>query len=174
MPSFLKYVFIIIIVAFGFSCGSGKSVSNDVNKNDIKKKVIVGEVSWEYWKANAGWRLYEAFDYFPNPTDIEKIQKLLENKNYSFVIFATTFCDECESNLPKLFKVFETAKIPLSKIRLFGLDESLSESSGEFTKYNIPSTPVVYLKIDDKVIGEAGYPYRWLDNFIEILEANSN
>jgi hypothetical protein len=164
-----KYLFLLFIIVVGFSCSTGKTASNGNSKN-----IIAGEVSWQYWKANAGWVLYEAFDYFPNPTDIEKFKKLLDNKNYSFLIFATTFCDECEHNIPKLFKVFETAKIPENRIRLFGLDERLSEPSGEFTKYNIPSTPVAYILIDDKVIGEAAYPYRWLDNFIEILEANSN
>jgi hypothetical protein len=161
----LLYSFLLILAFCSFSCSTGKAV-----KNTSKQNVIAGEVSWEYWKANAGWKLYEAFDYFPNDKDIEKLQELLANKNYTFVIFATTFCDDCEHNIPRLYKVFEKAKIPDNRIRLFGLDESSKEPSGEYSKYDIPSTPVVYLKIDDAVIGEASYPYQWLENFIEILE----
>lgn len=159
------FISLIICIIYLFSCTSTqKSISSS------EQKVITGEVTLEYWKANAGWALYEAFDYEPEPEEIEKMKSLLEGKNYSFVIFATTYCDECMENLPKLFKVFETAQIPNDKIHLIGLDEKLSETSGEYKKYNISTTPVVFLKIDSVVIGEAGYPYRWSKNFIEILE----
>lgn len=161
------YCLLLFINIFSFSCSSGKAVGNTG-----KHQIIRGEVSWDYWKLHAGWEVYEAYDYFPNPKDVDKLKVLLKDKDFSFVVFATTFCDDCQYNIPRLFKVFEMAEIPQNKIRLFGLDENLKEPSGEYEKYDIPSTPVVYLMIKDKVIGEATYPYKWLENFIEILENN--
>ncbi|MFH1051337.1 MAG: hypothetical protein V1779_10475 [bacterium] len=145
-------------------CASQKATQE---KHD---NIIVGEVSWEYWKANAGWALYEAPDYEPEQKALDKLKELLKGKDYKFIVFATTYCDECEENLPKLFMLFELAQIPDNRIRLFGLDESGSEPSGEYKKYNIRTTPEVYLSVDSIIIGQAGYPYRWLQNFIEILE----
>lgn len=165
MKKYFVNILILLYCLLSISCSTGKTL-----KDEAKNHIIAGEVTWEYWKANAGWKIYEAFDYFPNPKDIEKLKSLLKDKDYSYVIFATTFCDDCEHNLPRLFKVFELADIPQSRIRLFGIDERMKEPSGEYQKYDIPNTPVVYLKIGDHVIGEATYPYRWLENFIEILE----
>ncbi len=154
----------IIISLLLFSCGTSKTGEQKADN------IVVGEVSWDYWKSNAGWSLYEAFDYEPEQEQITQLKKILQGKDYQFIIFATTYCDECEENLPKLFKIFELTQIPENRIRLFALDESGSEPSGEYKKYNTSTTPEVFLTIDSVIIGQAGYPYIWLQNFIEILE----
>jgi len=162
---FFLSAFFSVFLIFFLSCASSPK-----NTGNSEQKIIAGEVSWDYWKSNAGWAVYDAYDYEPEQAEIDKLKKLLREMDYSFTIFATTFCDECMENLPRLFKVFESSQIPPERYHLFGLDDKLSEPSGEFKKYNISSTPVVFVKVDNIIIGEAAYPYLWLKNFIEIFQ----
>lgn len=161
----MKLIIFLILTLSVISCSTA---GHGAYGNDMAK--VVGPSTWEYWQANAGWDLYEAFDYEPDNDEIAKLTKLLAGKDFSFVVFATTYCEDCEQNIPRAFKVFKKTKIPEDRIKLFGLDESLKEPSGDYRKYEIISTPVIFIEIDKKVIGEASYPYQWLENFIEILE----
>ncbi|MFC2131275.1 hypothetical protein ACFLSQ_07560 [Bacteroidota bacterium] len=155
-------IFISILI---FSC-----VSSRQEGGVTERAFVVGPVTWEYWQANAEWDLYEAFDYEPDKEYINRLKELLYSKDYYFIIFATTYCEDCEENIPKAFKLFELAEIPTERIKLFGLDENLKEPTGEYEKFDIGTTPVIFIQINSEVAGEAGYPYFWLENFIEILE----
>jgi hypothetical protein len=153
----------IILISILLSCASSYHSKDDGGRG------ITGPVTWQYWKENSGWNLYDYFIYVPDENDLNLFKNLLNDKDFHFVIFATTDCDECKENIPKAFKIFDKAGIEHNKITLVGLDGNIDETMNQWQKYNIPGTPVIYIEIDGKTIGEAEYPYMWLENFIEIL-----
>ena len=135
---------------------------------------ITGKSTWEKWKSETDWDLIETYDYyFPDENKLSKLKQLIskiDTSKIEIIIFATTFCDECQVNIPKLFKILESINFPENQIQLYGLDNSLEEPTGEYLKYDIPSTPFVFVKYDNEIIADIGYPYLWLDTLIEIME----
>jgi hypothetical protein len=132
---------------------------------------VLGRSSWVEWKEKTGWLDDENF--IP---DLDKINSLKEiiNDNYSFVIFGTTFCDDCKENIPKIMKILSYLQIPDSNIRLYGLDYDLKEPSEYYKNFSIPSTPCLFILKSEKVIGKMSYPdYNWLDSIVKLINKSN-
>lgn len=155
-----KIIFLLISFQFLISC---ISIEKDTE--------IAGIVTWDYWKAHAGWHDYEAgnFNIDYNKLDIFK-QKLSEN-NYSFIVFATSFCTDCEEEIPKIFKVFLEAEVKPENITLVGLDKNNSEPSGTYEKFKVKSVPSLIVFMGKTEIGRINGSFKdIIDNLIEIME----
>ncbi len=132
---------------------------------------VLGRSSWAEWKEKTGW--IDDENFIP---DLDKINSLKEiiNDNYSFVIFGTTFCDDCKENIPKIMKILSYLQIPDSNIRLYGLDYDLKEPSEYYKNFSIPSTPCLFILKSEKVIGKMSYPdYNWLDSIVKLINKSN-
>lgn len=137
------------------------------NMQSYESPKVLGRSSWSEWKDKTGWSDDERF----NP-DLNKINSLKEiiNDDYIFVIFGTTFCDDCKENIPKIMKILSYLQISDSNIRLYGLDYDLKEPSGYYKNFSIPSTPCLFILKSEKVIGRISHPdYNWLDGLIKLI-----
>jgi hypothetical protein len=162
----LKFLYIALFAVL-FSCSSSKPVAQEQKGN-----FIVGKTTWSEWLEKTKWDIVPTYEfYFPDKKKIQKISELMEGKNYSFVVFATTSCEECKEYVPRAFKIFHELGIDDDRISLYGLDENLEEPSKEYLKYDIPTTPCVFIKYDDNIIAEVSYPFLWLESFLEVFES---
>lgn len=137
-------------------------------KDDI---VITGEQSWDYWQKNAGWQSYSADYYQPSLDSINLFAKKVNNQEISFIIFASSFCEDCEHELPKIFKIFDLAKISPEHIKIIGLDKAGREPSGIYNKLNAGAIPSLYIMKNNVPVGNCTYPdTEWLAKLLEIIK----
>jgi hypothetical protein len=163
----LIFSYAALLIFIQFSVGYGSPLQTNIS--DSPK--ILGETSWQKWKNSAGWNDYSASNYQPNPKKVNKLKNLLKEKEANFIIFASSFCDECKHEVPILFKLFELAELDSSKIRLVGLNENLQEASGIYKDYDLTSTPTLIILSKNIVIGKVEPPDNaWLEFIIEYLE----
>jgi len=157
MMSYKLYV--LVLVALLTSC---ITIEKDVE--------IVGEVSWDYWKQNAGWSDYSADGLDLDSDRVVRLKNLLKTGDYSFIVFATAFCPECEEELPKAFRIFEEAGVPAGRIRLIGLDKNGEEPSGLYRQYNAETVPIVIVLSRGTEIGRTEGVFTGLvDYLLKIL-----
>ncbi|MCX7737091.1 MAG: hypothetical protein N2319_10290 [Candidatus Kapabacteria bacterium] len=138
------------------------------NMQSYEPPKVLGYSTWEEWKEKTGWK--ENDNYILDKNKINKLKNLV-NDNHKFVIFGTTFCDDCKDNIPKVIRILQELQVPKNNIRLYGLDYDLTEPSGYYKNFKIPSTPCVFILEADKVLGSIAHPdYDWLDNILKIIE----
>lgn len=141
------------------------------NMKSYEAPKVLGYSSWTEWKEKTGWLDDE--NYIPDLKKINLLKQFL-NENYSFVIFGTSFCDDCKENIPKIMKILDNLQIPDSNIRLYGLDYDLKEPSGYYKNFPISSTPSLFILKSEKIIGGISYPdYNWLDGIIRIIKKSN-
>lgn len=149
-------LFLIILV----SCGTTK----------VTQPTLIGKFNWDYWKANAAWSDYEAYDYQPSIEKIQKLKELLEHNEYKFLIFASTSCDECIKHTPRIIKLLKLANYDINKIDIYGMDEFTREPTGDYKNYKVVSVPTLVIIENDKQICKVEYPnLNWLDAMIKCL-----
>lgn len=138
----------------------------------IEKDIeIAGIVTWDYWKSNAGWKDYEAMDFYIDYNKLEILNKKLKAGNYSFIVFATAFCSECEEEIPKIFRVFREAGVKQDAITLVGLDKNNGEPSGIYKKYKVKTVPAVIILENNIEIGSLYGSFEdFIGNLSEIIE----
>jgi hypothetical protein len=153
----------IIFICFLFvSCSTTGKITEEPG--------ITGKTNWIDWQQKSGWKNFEPKNFEPSTDKIKKLS-ILTSDDYTFIIFATTFCEECKEQLPKIFKIFNLAKINFNNIILIGLDKNLKEPTGFYKKFDIPTTPVLFILKNNTEIGYvSSQDELWLDGIIEILK----
>lgn len=135
---------------------------------DYDKPKILGLSSWSDWKEKTGWNDNELYN--PDDANINILKQIIDN-NYNFVIFGTTFCDDCKEHIPKIIKLLNKIEVPDSNIKLYGLDYDLTEPTGYYKNFSISSTPCLIVMKSERIIGTISYPdYNWEENIIRILK----
>lgn len=61
----------------------------------------------------------------------------------SFVLFAGSWCDDSQIELPRLFQVFEAANINADKITMYGVDENKNDPTGTAERLGIYKVPTL-------------------------------
>ena len=136
-----------------------------------KESVLLGEMTWEAWKAGAGWASYSADDFQPSETKIKEIAGLATQKTATFLIFGGSWCSDTEHQLPMVEKILHLASVPTGNVRIFGVDREKREPSGTAGKWNIDKVPTVVILSQGKELGRiVEYPEaNWEDDILKIL-----
>jgi thiol-disulfide isomerase/thioredoxin len=160
-----RCVIFLIFIQFSFIFGTL------LYSQTPERPKILGEISWDKWKNTAGWNDYSASKYQPNIKKINLLKSLIKEKEINFIIFASSFCDECMHEVPILFRIFEFAGIDSSKIMLVGLDENSQEPSGIYKNYDIKSVPTLIILSKNIIVGKVEPPdNEWTEFIIEYLQ----
>ncbi len=135
---------------------------------------IVGKISGQKWLHRTKTEhLYK--NYQPNKEDIQTFKELISNKKYNFIIFGSNNCQDCHKNIPKILKIFNEAELSDDNYSLYVLDNNLKEPSGFYKKFDIPTTPSLFIYNDNKEIGLVTYPYyNWLEMMLDIIREDLN
>lgn len=137
-------------------------------KNDSPQ--MTGKFTWDEWRARTGWPNAEQIGYKPDPADYSTLAAVPEYGDYRFVVFGSTHCDECREELPKLFADLRLAD-ERGYVTLYGLDEDLTEPTGFYENYDIPTTPTLFVMKNGRQIGMITYPdFDWLGGVLKIVE----
>lgn len=118
-----------------------------------EKKIITGKFTWNQWQKQAGWDKYDAADYEPGEFLAGQLSEIVKNNDISFLLFSASWCGDSKSEVPKIYKLFDTAKIPIDRIKLFGVDRQKLEPTGTAEKYKIERVPTLVILRDGKEIG---------------------
>jgi hypothetical protein len=160
--------YLISLGFFVFSCsGSKYSIESDENG----KPMIVGHLTWEEWQEEAGWDNYSAPSYMPNIKRANEISDMATNYNVDFLIFAGSWCEDTERELPKVYKLITGAGIFPDKIFLYGVDRQKDEPSGTAKYYKLEKVPTLVLEVDGEEIGRIveNPKLSWEEDILNIL-----
>ena len=161
----MKYLLLTVIFALVLSgCATTKH----------EKEIITGEFTWNQWQQQAGWHDYDAAEYEPGDFLIGQLSSLVKDNDITFLLFAGSWCGDSESEVPKIFKLFGKAGIPLDKIKLFGVDRDKREPSGVAEVYNIQRVPTLIVLKAGKEVGRiVEFPETsWEEDIFKILIKN--
>lgn len=153
--------FFIIILALISACASTKN----------EKKIITGEFSWNQWQKQAGWESYDAAEYLPGEFLSQQLKHIVVSEDVNLLLFSGSWCGDSKSEVPKIFKLFESANISLDKIKLYGVDRNKLEPTGTAEKYKIKRVPTLLVLRNGKEIGRIiEYPKTsWEEDIFQIL-----
>jgi thiol-disulfide isomerase/thioredoxin len=152
---------------FANGCSTTKSTSK------AKDKIIItGQFTWEEWQRKAGWESYSASDYKPNSVKSDSLAKIINSRDISFMLFGGSWCDDSESEMPKIMKLMNTAGISLNKVSIYGVDHNKREPTGTAASYSIDRVPtLIVFKEGVEINRILEYPkVSWEEDIFNILK----
>ncbi len=160
----LNYWFLIGIVLFTLH-------SSNINSFAIEK-ILFGIHTWDNWKVNADWETYDAPDYIPDKSKLDKLKSLITEKKINFRLFAGSWCGDSETELPKIYKIIDLMDFKSGIIELWGVDRNKREETGMAESFKIEKVPTLIVLTKNKEIGRiTEFPETtWEDDLIRILE----
>ena len=152
-----------------YSCASGKyhveiePSGTRVMKGIFERSDIEHDSTFTWFKTN-----YES--YTVDSTSLQSISAL--SYDIHFVMVLGTWCGDSKKEVPKLFKVFDSANIPEHKILMIGVDRSKKSYDGLSDKYNIQRVPTLIVLKGDQELGRiVEYPKETLEkDILKILQ----
>jgi len=157
----MKRYIIIVLVVFS-ACTS------------LKDKEIVGEFTYQEWMELSNQNYLPTYSFTHDEALLSNLKLQTKEINVNFVIFATSYCNECIDNLPNIISIFEKIDLDQSRYVIVGLDDYLTDNTNKYSYYKVRTTPSVILLSDGKLIGEVVYPnVQWLSSFVELLSVFS-
>jgi hypothetical protein len=139
--------------------------------SSLKDKPVTGVFTQKQWLEQTGWSAPTARKIIFEDVKLSRLQKLLKQHNFSFVIAASAVCDECKEQLPIMFRMFDNLGVRSNDITITGLDDNYTEPTGEYKKFNISTTPILFVLHEGKTIGSIIYPDTdWLGGILKIVE----
>ena len=141
-----------------------------VNCSSLKDKELIGEYTYKDWVELSSKNYLPLYAFQHDKTKLSKLNELTKFIDVQFVIFATSYCNECVENLPIIVSILESIEHEKKSYIVVGLDDYLSEPSKKYSFYKVEATPSVLLLSNGKMIGNVTYPnVNWLASFIEII-----
>lgn len=115
--------------------------------------MVLGVCSWEGWQKEANWDDYEAADYEPDSLAIRRIAEKAKSPSITFLLFGGSWCGDSRDGIPKIFKIFRAAGIPLERTTLYGVDRKKRESTGTAEKFQIKRVPTLVVLRSGQEVG---------------------
>ncbi|MGZ5244093.1 MAG: thioredoxin family protein [Bacteroidia bacterium] len=117
----------IVVSAFTNSI----SIPLNSDKLENKNKDSVKAAKDEYLLNRRKLEKEERFSWFregyaaysPNTEIVTKLDD--ESRHLGFTVFGGSWCKNCQDLLPKFYKTMDAAKIPGSRIKLYGMDRNI-------------------------------------------------
>ncbi len=89
--------------------------------------------------------------YTPNALAIDELRSVW--KNYHFIVFMGTWCDDTRNLLPKFYKILREAGIPMDAINMYGVNRAKQSLNGEHKFYNIVNVPTIIVMHQKREVG---------------------
>ena len=159
----------LILLGFAFIISIfGCNKVDTPNENDV----LVGKFTWSEWQKGAGWSDYSAPNYNPTKEITDTISNLMANKDISFIIFGSSWCPDCASEMPKIMKLFKLAGFDQEKVVIYGLDKAKTEPTGTHLQYEIKRVPTLIILVANGEIDRiVEFPkVSWENDLLSILE----
>ena len=125
------------------SCSIGQSCSGG--------PVLTGRITRAALDAIPGWGAPGAEGYTPDLAAIATIRR--HAATLEVLAFVGTWCPDCHRDTPRLLKIADEAGLPSSRITIYGLDRSKTDSEGLVEQWNIVRLPTFILIRDGRELG---------------------
>ena len=142
---------IILIMAFVAGCGSESSYRVTIDPHG--QKILTGRIYPSLLESDSSFQWYRKnYDSFvPDSASVSYLTSAA--KDVRFIVFGGTWCGDTKRELPKFLKTMAAARIPESKIELYGVDRSKRSSDGLTDTFDIVSVPTFIVILDGKELG---------------------
>ena len=101
-------------------------------------------------EASFTWMIH-AYEYKPNNQVTDYLQTYI--KDYSFVVFLGTWCDDSHILIPHFERVLQAVNYPLAKVTMYGVNRAKTTKNGEEKKYAITLVPTIIVMKNGKEVG---------------------
>jgi len=95
---------------------------------------------------SAGYKTYS-----PDAATIDQLKKMVGR--YKLLVFAGTWCGDTKRELPRFFKVIDSAGIPAEDIQLIFVDRNKKSKDNLPEEFKIQSIPTFVLLAEEKEVG---------------------
>lgn len=160
--NYFTFIFFIIIQF---------SISNTIVVSQGEKPILIGNYKWTEWLEQTGREANPELNYKPSSEKVDILKNLIFEKEFSFLIFAGSWCGDSKTELPKLFNLFNLCNLEPDSIPLIGVDRQKIEPTGISQYYRIERVPTLIVLLDNKEIGRIiEFPeITWEDDLIKLL-----
>lgn len=114
---------------------------------------ITGQKKWSYWKNHCDWDDVSAAKYDVNMRDVHKLSSDIRTYNIEFVLFAGSWCDDSEREVPRLMKVLKMTGIDTDEMIVIGTDIGGKNPKAPIEKYKMDYSPTLIILSAGKEIG---------------------
>lgn len=145
--------------------GCGSSAEYTIHRESETAVIITGTFNRSVLESDEwtkSWFTHYYTDY--NVDDMNASQIGLLQKDIRYVFIAGTWCGDSKREVPRMYKIFDAAKIPERRITLIGVDRSKSDERGTAEKYLLERVPTFIVLRNDREIG------RIVETPVETLE----
>lgn len=138
----LLFLFILMSIATVSFAQTGWETTTDAENG---RKVYRGQFTFEDLKAEKtfDWLQKNADEYKPNIGAIKFLQKTLPD--YTIVVVMGTWCSDSHDMIPRLYKVLQLTKYPMSKYSMYGVNRKKESLYAESALYKITNVPTIIL-----------------------------
>ncbi|HMT35994.1 MAG TPA: hypothetical protein PKC41_09055 [Chitinophagaceae bacterium] len=145
----------ILIVLTLILCAQFAMAQDFVREEDrvTGKPILRGKISFENIKkeSTCSWFEEGAEAYIPNRAAIETLNSVW--KNYRFVLFIGTWCEDTRNLLPKFYKTLLDANISPYAIEMYGVNRAKHTLQDEHKYYNIERVPTIIIMHQKREVG---------------------
>lgn len=117
------------------------------------KPLLRGKITFDNIKeeSTCSWFEEGAEAYTPNMEVINELSK--DWKNYRFVVFAGTWCEDTQDLLPKFYRTITDANIPIYAIEMYGVNRNKQSLQQENKYYKIERVPTIIIMHQMREVG---------------------
>jgi len=159
---FIIGTILVFITNFAYS-------QNQIFTDSTGKKNLVGKFTWDEWQKEMNWELDSTFTI--DAEKLEKVKHILDNGNYSFLIFAGSWCGDSRDGVPIIMEIFKELDLKETTYILYGVDRAKFEPSFHFAEYQLEKVPtLVILKHNSEIGRIVEIPEEnWLTDILNII-----
>lgn len=166
MKSFLTICFALLVfkanaqTPYTYTHDDGAVILN----GSISKYILQNDKAFD-------WYAFSVNNYEPRP---EVVNRLAEaGKQYKFIIFGGTWCEDTQNILPKFFVLQEKSGIPDENIALFAVDRSKNMIGNLAAVMEITNVPTIIVLKNGVEVGrvvEYGPTGKWDEALADLLK----
>lgn len=174
-----KSISCILLLLILVACSSKKPIVNykyesdytKVSDNQSSKIIIDGPLQWAQWLDNCNWSNRGNTPALVDKLICKNIGRMISSGEYFFIVFAGSWCEDSESQVPIIYEVFKNADVPNAQIQLFGINKDKIEHTGTSAKFAIKKAPTLVILHNGTEIGRIEeFPEKsWEHDIINIL-----
>ncbi len=145
---------ILVVILLLLCSGCGTSETYTVERESPMTVIITGEFDRDVLQSDEVckvWFEQHYAEYRIDSTLTEEIGRM--QKNISYIIVAGTWCGDSKRQIPRLFKIFDTAEISENQVRMFGVDRTKKSDNPELEKYMVQFVPTIIVLRNEQEIG---------------------
>lgn len=170
-------IVLTIIFSALFSCGvSEKVVVNRQVNSEKDGKILLGQQTLSQFQKEPFKTWYDESyaNYDSDKTTLAMLGKSL-NK-YSLKVFVGTWCEDSHREFPRLIKILEELKYPMSKMKIIALSRRMESPESEELTYHINRVPTIVVERYGKEVGriteypESGFLEQDLYNIVIVKQ----